>query len=107
MRLSQGKMWDGCYENSSASGHAMPKEGPEQEARHPDPVAPLLLGERAREAGQVRDLVARFERDVLQSGFPGFVVLAAENLEHAVGIPVALRTGPAHLGVAAMAFAIV
>src|SRR4051812_42905778 len=81
----------------------MPEERGDEQARDGHVVALPLLRQRARMAGQVGDLVARVQRHRAQRAFGRTVVLAAEDLEGAVRVPVAVGTFPADLGIAAEA----
>ena len=62
-----------------------------------------LLRERAGMARQARDLVAGIERHGAQRAFERAMVLAAEDLERAIRVPVALGFRPADLRIAAIA----
>src|SRR3954467_3532900 len=83
------------------SGPMLPPERGEEQARDPEVVLLALPGERACMARQAGGLVAGFERHRLQCFFERALVLAAEDLEGAVRVPVAVRPGPADLSVAA------
>src|SRR4051812_24834049 len=92
-------------EQLGASRPAMPQGGGEQ-ARDRRVVALARPGDGAGMSRQAGDLVARVQGHCAQRAFDRTVVLAAEDLEGAIGVPVAVGALPANLGVAAETVAV-